>query len=157
MPLARPTMSHSPETLGEERLAGIAEMCATFGVTPRTLRFYEQKELLAPIRRGQQRLYTRRDRARLTLILRGKRFGFSLEEIRQLLDLYDRDDRQLIQLRRTHQVAQARLADMQRQRAELDEAIAELQAELDRAAAVLAAAETDAAPANAGARPAARR
>jgi DNA-binding transcriptional MerR regulator len=151
MPAAQTAIDTRPDPAAapqDERLSGIGEMCAAFDVTPRTLRFYEQKELLAPIRRGQQRLYTRRDRARLTLILRGKRFGFSLEEIRQLLDLYDRDDRQLTQLRRTHEVAQARLADMERQRAELDEAIAELRCELDRAAAVLAAATPDAAPAD---------
>lgn len=65
----------------------IREMCDAFEVTPRTLRFYEAKELLFPVREGQKRLFTRRDRARLKLILRGKRFGFSLEEIRQLLDL----------------------------------------------------------------------
>ncbi len=149
---AGPRATAAASSPPEERHAGISEMCATFGVTPRTLRFYEQKELLAPIRRGQQRLYTRRDRARLTLILRGKRFGFSLEEIRQLLDLYDHDDRQLIQLRRTHEVAQARLADMERQRAELDEAIAELRTELDRAAAVLAAADRECSASPAGRR-----
>jgi DNA-binding transcriptional MerR regulator len=70
----------------------IRQMCDAFDVTPRTLRFYEAKELLSPIREGQKRLFTRRDRARLTLILRGKRFGFALEEIRQLLDLYDTED-----------------------------------------------------------------
>mgnify|MGYP003631215596 CR=1 FL=1 len=66
----------------------IRQMCDAFDVTPRTLRFYEAKELIFPIREGQKRLFTKRDRARLKLILRGKRFGFSLEEIRQLLDLY---------------------------------------------------------------------
>jgi len=60
-------------------------MCETFGVSARTLRFYETKKLLFPIRQGQKRLFTKRDRARLKLILKGKRFGFSLEEIRQLL------------------------------------------------------------------------
>ncbi|MGR3466994.1 MAG: MerR family transcriptional regulator, partial [Shimia sp.] len=65
----------------------IREMCDHFDVTPRTLRFYEAKELLFPIRQGTRRLFTKRDRARLKLILRGKRFGFSLEELRQLLDL----------------------------------------------------------------------
>jgi DNA-binding transcriptional MerR regulator len=113
-------------------------MCAAFGVTPRTLRFYEQRGLIAPGRRGSQRVYSRRDRARLTLVLRGRRFGFSLDEIGELLDLYDRDDRQLTQLRRTRELARARLAEMQRRRAELDEAIAELQAELAWADAVLA-------------------
>ena len=77
-----------------DELMTIRQMCDTFDVTPRTLRFYETKELVSPVREGQHRLYARRDRARLKLILRGKRFGFSLEEIRQLLDLYDRDDGQ---------------------------------------------------------------
>jgi len=108
----------------------IREMCDDFDVTPRTLRFYEAKELLFPVRDGQKRLFTRSDAARLKLILRGKRFGFSLEEIRQLLDLYDRGDRQLTQLSKTYDLAQARLKDLQDQRAELDDAIAELQEQL---------------------------
>jgi DNA-binding transcriptional MerR regulator len=108
----------------------ISEMCAAFDVTPRTLRFYESKELLFPIRQGTKRLFTRRDRARLKLILRGKRFGFSLEDIRQLLDLYDRDGSQEVQLIRTYEIARSRLAQMEAQRAELDEAIAELKDQL---------------------------
>jgi DNA-binding transcriptional MerR regulator len=76
----------------------IREMCEAFDVTPRTLRFYEAKELIFPFRDGQKRLYSKRDRARLKLILRGKRFGFSLEEIRQLLDLYHMGDSQQTQL-----------------------------------------------------------
>lgn len=109
----------------------IREMCDAFEVTPRTLRFYEAKELLFPIREGQKRLFTRRDRARLKLILRGKRFGFSLEDIRQLLDMYDRDGaQQQQQLARTVEKARDRLAQMERQRAELDEAIAELKDQL---------------------------
>ncbi len=108
----------------------IRQMCAEFGVTPRTLRFYESKELLFPQRDGQHRLFSRRDQARLKLILRGKRFGFSLEEIRQLLNLYDRDDSELKQLRKTYDIACQRLADMERQRDELNEAIADLKHEL---------------------------
>ncbi len=115
----------------------IGDMCAAFEVTPRTLRFYETKELLSPIRQGTRRLFTKRDRARLTLILRGKRFGFSLEDIRQLLDLYDRDGSQEVQLTRTYDVARARLAQMELQRAELDGAIADLKAQLAWAADVL--------------------
>ena len=111
-------------------LMTIREMCDAFEVTPRTLRFYESKELLFPIREGQKRLFTKRDRARLKLILRGKRFGFSLEEIRQLLDLYDMGDQQLTQLTRTYDIAQDRLADMVRQRDELNEAIDELNKQL---------------------------
>lgn len=108
----------------------IRQMCDAFEVTPRTLRFYEQKELLFPIREGQKRLFTRRDRARLKLILRGKRFGFSLEEIRQLLDLYYVGDQQATQLSRTIQIAQDRLSDMKRQRAELDVAIHDLRSQM---------------------------
>lgn len=111
-------------------LMTIREMCDAFEVTPRTLRFYEAKELLFPIRQGTKRLFTRRDRARLKLILRGKRFGFSLEEIRQLLDLYDIGDQQVTQLQKTYELAQQRLADMERQRVELDEAVDELRTQL---------------------------
>ncbi len=113
-----------------EETMTIREMCDAFDVTPRTLRFYEAKELLFPIREGQKRLFTKRDRARLKLILRGKRFGFSLEEIRQLLDLYDMGDQQATQLQRTYEVAQARLQDMEEQRDELNEAIDDLKEQL---------------------------
>lgn len=116
----------------------IREMCDAFDVTPRTLRFYEAKELLFPIRDGQKRLFTRRDRGRLKLILRGKRFGFALEEIRQLLDLYDRGDQQEEQLTRTYKIAHERLADMERQRDELNVAIAELKSQLEWGAELLA-------------------
>lgn len=112
-------------------LMTIRQMCDEYDVTPRTLRFYESKELLYPIREGQKRLFTRRDRGRLKLILRGKRFGFSLEEIRQLLDLYDRDGSPLVQLEETYRVAQKHLARMIEQRAALDEAIEELQTEMN--------------------------
>jgi DNA-binding transcriptional MerR regulator len=108
----------------------IREMCDTFEVTPRTLRFYEAKELLFPLREGQKRLFTRRDRARLKLILRGKRFGFSLEEIRQLLDLYDLGDGQITQMSRTYDIGQERLTQMVAQRDELNEAISDLQDQL---------------------------
>ncbi|QFU07324.1 HTH-type transcriptional regulator ZntR [Rhodobacteraceae bacterium THAF1] len=111
-------------------LMTIRQMCDAFAVTPRTLRFYEQKELLSPVREGQKRLFTRRDRARLKLILRGKRFGFSLEEIRQLLDLYARGDAQQEQLTRTHEIATERLTELRTQRAELDAAIRDLEDQL---------------------------
>ncbi|WP_136683621.1 MerR family transcriptional regulator [Falsirhodobacter xinxiangensis] len=120
-----------------DRLMTIREMCAEFSVTPRTLRFYESKELIFPIRDGTRRLFTRRDRARLKLILRGKRFGFSLEDIRQLLDLYDRDQG-AAQIARTYDLARQRLAAMEAQRAELDEAITELRQQLEQGAQTLA-------------------
>lgn len=109
-----------------DQVMTIREMCDTYAVTPRTLRFYESKELLFPIREGQKRLFTRRDRARLTLILRGKRFGFSLEDIRQLLDLYDLGDGQRTQLARTLDIARRRLAEMRAQHEALGQAIDEL-------------------------------
>ena len=104
----------------------IREMCDAFDVTPRTLRFYEAKELLFPERDGQKRLFTKRDRARLKLILRGKRFGFSLEEIRQLLDLYHVGDQQQTQMNRTLEIAHDRLSDLEAQRDELESAIDDL-------------------------------
>ena len=117
----------------------IREMCAAFDVSPRTLRFYETKELLSPIRLGTKRLFTKQDRARLRLILRGKRFGFSLEEIRQLLDMNDRDGSNEAQLLRTYDIAKDRLAQMEAQRAELDVAIADLKTQLAEGAKALAA------------------
>ena len=123
--------------MSEEKLT-IREMCDAFDVTPRTLRFYEAKELISPERVGQKRLYTRRDRARLKLILRGKRFGFNLEEIRQLLNLYDMGDQQQTQLSRTYEVAKERLADLISRRDELNEAIEDLQDQIDWGAQKLA-------------------
>ncbi|MFQ1698962.1 MerR family transcriptional regulator [Loktanella agnita] len=117
----------------------IREMCDAFDVTPRTLRFYEAKELLFPIREGQKRLFTKRDRARLKLILRGKRFGFSLEEIRQLLDLYHMNDGQETQLAKSYELAEKHLADMEAQKAELEEAIGELKEQMAWGAQKLAA------------------
>jgi DNA-binding transcriptional MerR regulator len=86
--------------------------------------------LLSPQREGTRRFFTRRDRVRLKLILRGKRFGFSLEDIRQTLDLYGRDGSDTAQLQHAYGLAVKRLSAMQAQRAELDVAIAELAAEL---------------------------
>jgi len=113
-----------------EETKTIREMCEAFEVTPRTLRFYEAKELLFPIREGQKRLFTKRDGARLKLILRGKRFGFSLEQIRQLLDMYQPGPKQLNQMSKTYEIALERLSDMERQRDELNEAIGELKEQI---------------------------
>lgn len=114
-----------------EQQMTIREMCDAFDVTARTLRFYESKELLFPIRQGTRRWFTRRDRARLKLILRAKRFGFSLEDIRQLLDLYDPASQNLTQTLRAIDLGQDRLVDMISQRDELNEAIAELEDQLE--------------------------
>ncbi|MBL4917979.1 MerR family transcriptional regulator [Szabonella alba] len=119
-------------------LMTIREMCDAFEVTPRTLRFYEAKELIFPKREGTRRLFTRRDRARLKLILRGKRFGISLENIRQLLDLYDHEGSGRSQYLRSYRLGQERLTEMESQRAELDEAIRDLREELAKGAGLFA-------------------
>ena len=116
--------------MSDEQMMTIREMCDAFEVTPRTLRFYESKELLFPLRLGQKRLFTKRDRARLKLILRGKRFGFSLEEIRQLLDLYHVGDQQQTQLERTYELASERLRALEAERDEMDRNIADLREQL---------------------------
>jgi DNA-binding transcriptional MerR regulator len=113
-----------------EELMTIREMCDTYEVTPRTLRFYEAKELLFPIRDGQRRLFTRRDRARLKLILKGKAFGFALEDMRQLLDLYHTENGAQLQVARAAALAQRRLDEMRAERDALDAAIAALGREL---------------------------
>ena len=114
----------------------IREMCDQFDVTPRTLRFYESKELLFPKRQGQKRLFTKKCRGRLKLILRGKRFGFSLEDIRQLLEMYDMGDQQQTQLLRTYELATDKLTDLKNQRDEIEETIKELQQQIQWGKAV---------------------
>ena len=108
----------------------IREMCDQFNVTPRTLRFYESKELLFPTRQGHKRLFTKKCRGRLKLILRGKRFGFSLEDIRQLLELYDMGDKQQTQLLRTYELAKNKLTDLEEQRDKIEETIIELRQQI---------------------------
>ena len=116
----------------------IGELCAEFNVTPRTLRFYEQRELLSPIREGQKRIFTPRDRARLKLILRGKRFGFSLESIRQWLELYDLGDGGVTQLATWLEGARAQMGELKAQRDELNDAMDELSGLMKTAEAELA-------------------
>jgi DNA-binding transcriptional MerR regulator len=122
-------MIQTPNSPPSDTLS-IRQMCDAFDVTARTLRFYESRELLFPLRDGTRRHFTKLDRARLKLILRGKRFGFSLEEVRQLLNMYDRDGSNEAQLRRTLSIARDHLAQMQAQRDELGLAIADLQTQL---------------------------
>lgn len=119
----------------------IRELCDMFDVTPRTLRFYESKELLFPERRGTRRLFTRRDRGRLKLILKGKRFGFSLEEIRQLLDLYNPDQNNMPQMLKAYDLAKERLADLELRRRELDEVIDDLKGQLEIGSSMIQAAQ----------------
>jgi DNA-binding transcriptional MerR regulator len=111
----------------ERRYYSIGEMCEAFGVTARALRFYEDEELISPERRGTTRLYTDRDRARLTWILRGKSVGFSLNDIRELLDLYDVGDQQHTQMLATRDRCRDRVRALHRQKKDIDATIAELE------------------------------
>jgi DNA-binding transcriptional MerR regulator len=104
----------------------IRDLTKEFGVSARTLRFYEEKGLLDPRRNGEQRLYSRRDRARLRYVLMGKSVGFSLEDVREMLDLYDLGDGQRTQLQVALAKFQERVVRLERQRADIDRAIAEL-------------------------------
>ena len=104
----------------------IGQLCEEFGVTARALRFYEDEALIAPERRGTQRLYTERDRARLAWILRGKRVGLSLSDIKELLDLYDVGDSRRTQRLKTIERCQAKVTALKQQRVDIDATIDEL-------------------------------
>jgi len=104
----------------------IRDLTKEFAVSARTLRFYEEKGLVDPSRRGEQRLYSRRDRARLAYVLAGKAVGFSLEEVREMLDLYDVGDGQATQLKVALKKFAERIERLNRQKAEIDLVIAEL-------------------------------
>ena len=125
-------------TVSETRGFTIGALCTEFGVTPRTLRFYEAQGLLAPARDGQARRFSHRDRARLALILRGKRFGFSLEEIRGLLDLYEIGDGGVRQLTETLAAARRHHAQLIAKRDDLTAAIGELEQQIAQADRMLA-------------------
>lgn len=109
-----------------ETKQSLQQMCVEFDVTPRTLRYYEYIELLTPERDGRKRLYGARERARLTLILRGRRFGFSLEEIRQWLELYDIEDNQTTQFREWIDMSTRQIDELESRKLELEGAIDEL-------------------------------
>lgn len=109
----------------DDRLS-FKEMCAAFDVTPRTLRYYEYIELLQPDREGRSRFYGARERARMKLIMRGRRFGFQLEEIRQWLLIYEKEGTRA-QMETWIGMADGQLKELADQRVQLDEAIDELQ------------------------------
>ena len=108
-----------------DRKLGFKEMCARFDVTPRTLRYYEYIELLRPEKDGRNRLYGPRELARMTLILRGRRFGFSLEELRQWLLIYETKGTR-VQFQAFVEMAGRQLDALERQRVDLDSTIDEL-------------------------------
>lgn len=121
-PVTEPGSSPSPQ----ERLRAIQNVATELGVSPRTLRFYETKGLVEPQRVGSMRVYGRREVARLRLILRGKRLGFSLREIQEFLDLYDADPRHAEQMRRLIDRVRVRVVELEAQRDAIDETVREL-------------------------------
>jgi DNA-binding transcriptional MerR regulator len=124
------------EARAEESAGGesIGALAAAFGLTPRTIRYYEDQGLLAPARAGMQRVYCPADRARLELICRGKRLGFSIAEIKDFLDLYRAGDGQVGQMRYLVGRARTRIAALERQLRDVRETLDDLNAMVDRAA-----------------------
>lgn len=111
----------------EKSSYSITDLAREFGVSLRALRFYEDKNLLSPLRRGQTRIYSRRDRGRLQLILQGKRVGFSLAEIKEMLDLYDLEDGQEAQMRVALRKFRERIETLKRQQKDIEAAIQDLE------------------------------
>ena len=114
-----------PDALAREQFS-ISDLSAEFAVSARALRFYEDEGLIAPTRNGLARVYSKRDRARLAWILRAKNVGFSLSEIRELIDLYDLGDGRAEQRRTTLVRCREKIAELEAQRADLDSSIREL-------------------------------
>lgn len=122
---------------------GIAELAKEFGVTTRTVRFYEDKGLISPAREGQRRIYSARDRVRLRLIMRGKRLGLSLDEIADLINLYDVDPSEVTQLKQFIGVIRDRKAILKEQKRDIEESLAEMERIEKQCAALLSQKQTN--------------
>jgi DNA-binding transcriptional MerR regulator len=134
-------VSEAAQELSGHRTWSIAELAAEFDVTLRTIRFYEDLGLISPARRGTQRVFSSRDRIRLKLILRGRRLGMTLDEIRTIIDMYDAEPGEVGQLHYLLEQLQARRDDLEARRRDIEESLAELdlveakvRADLDRLA-----------------------
>lgn len=112
--------------MDDQETLTLKEMCEKFDVTPRTLRYYEYIELLKPNKKGRTRLFGVKEMARLELILRGRRFGFSLEEIRQWLELYNQDSDNVIQMEAWLELAESQIKELEYRKLQLEETIQEL-------------------------------
>ena len=123
--------TNDTSTGSHDEFLRIGEMAKNYGVTLRTLRFYEDKGLLAPKRDGSTRLYSRRDRTRLKLILLGRKVGFSLRDVKQLMDLYDPSGANTKQLRVVLEKSEKQLGRLQKQRKVIDDAIDELNTHME--------------------------
>jgi len=141
-------MTDAMTAAAEQELFTVNQLADALGITPRAIRFYESKGLIAPSRVGTMRVFTRRDRGRLLLVLRGIRLGLSLAEVRDYLDLYDMDPTQREQVRLLLGKVTERIATLEAQRQDLEQALCELRDIAARAEASLAA-EAGAAPADA--------
>ena len=116
------------ELEASERTYGIGDLCRLYDVTARTVRYYESCGILRPQRQGQQRIFDEGDRVRLRLALRGRRLGFSLAEVREMLDLYDQEGGEVAQLERTLAYGRQKIAELEERRREVEEALRELEA-----------------------------
>lgn len=121
----------------EEQLFTISDLARDFDITLRTIRFYEEQGLIVPQREGRQRLFTRRDRARLKLILRGKRIGLSLAEIREIIDLYDQARDEASQSQKLLDLLTLRRQQLEAQRRDIDAVLGEINSLANHCEAVL--------------------
>jgi len=125
-PQARTTPPQAPASKDAGETYSISALAAEFGITTRTIRFYESRGLISPRRRGTTRLYSKRDRARLILILRGRNLGFTVEDVGEYLALYDSDPGQIAQTKLLLDKITTAIADLEKKRSDIDHALADL-------------------------------